>query len=250
MGGITLLTHFGVKIKEKPGNHINKDTYLSAKPEGMIGWTEEHYPLQRKKADLNYDLNMSYFASIKQEDFDDFLGKIVKKYKFNECFDLKELSYVEGVYMLVLDEFKQVYIGISSDIKKRIMTHWSSQKSLERLIFGDICNSILSVDSFGAFDTTRIFYIKTYSTYSMEEKIVSKLDTRFSLNRTAGGIGSADTYTDDSKMAALAVTANRRTRGLIEFLNIQDLKAIVSEKTMKYYFDRYPELKRKEENLQ
>ena len=84
----------------------------------------------------------------------------------------------------------------------------------------------------------------------MEEKIVSKLDTRFLLNRTAGGIGYADAYTDSTKMAALAVTANRRTRGLIEFLNIQDLKAIVSEKAMKYYFDRYPELKRKEENSQ
>ena len=242
-----MITHFGVKIKEKPSNHINKDTYLSAKPEGMTGWKEEHYPQQIKKASLNYDLNMSYFASIKQDDFDSFLSKILKKYKFTECFDLKELSYVEGVYMIVLDEFKQVYIGISSDIKKRIMSHWSSQKSLERLIFGDVCNSILSVDSFGALDTTRIFYIKTYSTYTTEEKIVKNLDTRFSLNRTAGGIGSSDTYTDNSKMAALAVTANRRTRALIEFLDIDDLKSIVSEKAMKYYIDRYPELKRKNE---
>ena len=242
------VTHFGVKVREKPGNHINKDTYLSAKPEGMFGWKEEHYPTQLKKASLNYDLNMSYFASIKQDDFDSFLSKIVNKYKFNECHDLNELSSVEGVYMIVLDEFKQIYIGIASDIKKRIMSHWSKQKSLERLIFGDVCNSILSIDSFGAFDTTRIFYIETYSTYSMEEKIVKRLDTCFSLNRTAGGIGSSVTFTDDSTTAIIAVTANRRTRALIEFLNIDDLKSIVSEKEMKWYLDRYPELRRKLED--
>ena len=82
----------------------------------------------------------------------------------------------------------------------------------------------------------------------MEEKIVKRLDTCFSLNRTAGGIGSSVTFTDDSTTAIIAVTANRRTRALIEFLNIDDLKSIVSEKEMKWYLDRYPELRRKLED--
>ena len=46
------ILHFGIKIQEKPSNYINKELYLSAKPEGMRGWTDEHYAKQRLKADL------------------------------------------------------------------------------------------------------------------------------------------------------------------------------------------------------
>ena len=38
-----LIIHFGIKIKEKPTNYINKDIYLAAKPEGMAGWDENSY---------------------------------------------------------------------------------------------------------------------------------------------------------------------------------------------------------------
>ena len=51
-----------------------------------------------------------------------------------------------------------MYIGISNDIKKRILTHWGSKKDFDRLLFGKKENSVLSIDSFGALDTTRIFY--------------------------------------------------------------------------------------------
>ncbi len=59
--------------------------------------------------------------------------------------------------MLVLDEYKQVYIGQSTDIKSRILHHRSKKKPFDRLIFGSVENSILSIDSFGALDTTRIY---------------------------------------------------------------------------------------------
>lgn len=37
------MLHLGVEDKEKPPNHINKETYLAAKPDGMRGWEEKHY---------------------------------------------------------------------------------------------------------------------------------------------------------------------------------------------------------------
>ena len=43
-------------------------------------------------------------------------------------------------------------------MKKRILGHWNRQKEFDHLICGKIEESILSIDSFGALDTTRIFY--------------------------------------------------------------------------------------------
>ena len=57
------------------------------------------------------------------EKFNKYLSSFVKRNRFKEIDDLKTVSGVEGIYLLVLDEYKQVYIGISTDIKKRIMQH-------------------------------------------------------------------------------------------------------------------------------
>jgi len=65
------------------------------------------------------------------------------------------------------------------------------------------------------------------------------------LNRTAGGIGSYETNTDDESMAKLSVVANRKIRNLIDFLEIDKLKQVVSEADFKYYLKRYPELTKK-----
>lgn len=240
------ISHFGIMIQDKPSNHIDKAFYLSAKPEGRPGWTEAHYTNQIPKADLNYDLNMAYFDSLDFEEFNSYLQKNCKKYKFVECFDLNKLDNKIGVYMLVLDDYKQVYIGQSNNIKREIISHWNKRKSLERLIFGDVCSSILSIDSFGALDTTRIFYIETTSTYKTEEKIVRQFFSGYMLNRTAGGIGSQETNTDDETLAKLSIVANRKTRNLIDFLEINKLKQVVSESEFEYYYlKRYPELTKK-----
>ena len=236
------INHFEIKIKDKPTNNINKETYLSAKPEGMRGWKEEHYPLQRMKAEINFDANILYFSSLNNDEFTKYINQKLKRFKFNECFNLNELNFVEGIYMLVLDKYNQVYIGQSTNIKKRIISHWNSKKSLERLIFGDICNSILSIDSFGALDTTRIFYVKTFSCFTLEEKILESFDNRYTLNRTSGGIGSVDTYTDNKKSAELAILANRKKRDLLPFIDIYKLKSTLSESEFEWYTKKYPQL--------
>ena len=69
----------------------------------------------------------------------------------------------------------------------------NAKKDFDRLIFGKKDKSILSIDSFGALDTTRIF-VKTISMarnlYLEEEKIVADFDSKYRLNRVAGGINS------------------------------------------------------------
>ncbi len=99
------ILHFGVRIKEKPTNFINKETYLLAKPEGMRGWEEKHYHSQRLKASLNFDLNMRFFESLDTNAFNHFVANKTKKYKMIECNNLNELSGVKGLYMMVLDKY-------------------------------------------------------------------------------------------------------------------------------------------------
>ena len=118
------------------------------------------------------------------------------------------------------------------------MGHWNGRKSLERLIFGDVITSIISIDSFGALDTTRIYYIKTYNTYELECKIVSSFDDKYLINRTAGGIGSSYTYTNDSTSAKLAVAAHRKKRNFTEFIEIEKLKEVLVD-DFKFYLERY-----------
>jgi hypothetical protein len=211
----------------------------------MPGWTEENYPMQIQRASLNYDMNMQFFETLNAVYFTSYIEKQVKKFKMKECFDLTDLDGVEGLYMLVLDAYKQVYIGISGDIKKRILSHWRKRKSLERLLFGDICNSILSIDSFGPLDTTRIFYIESTSTYKLEERVLKEFDSVYTLNRTVGGIGSFETYTDTQSSALLAVAAHRRGKNLVPFADVNKIKESVSEADFKYYLSRYPELQKK-----
>ena len=239
------IIHFGKKIVGYPSNYINKEFYLSSKKEYRSGWKEEHYPKQLEYADFNYDLNMKFFESLNSEKFNLYLDNQIKKYKFIQCFDLKEVSQKWGVYMLVLDKYNQVYIGQAKNIRQRIVRHWGDWKTLERLIYGDLLSSIISIDSFGPLDTTRIYYIETYNNYEVEEKIISKFNDNYLINRTKGGIGSTHNYTADYEATIMTAVANRRKRDYSKFIDINKFKEIVGD-GYKYYVERYPYLKEKD----
>ena len=75
------------------------------------------------------------------------------------------------------------------------MSHWSGKKEFFRLIFGGAENSILSIDSFGALDTTRIFireYKWSYDLDAVERKLVANFNPKYRLNRVAGGLNGED----------------------------------------------------------
>lgn len=189
----------------------NEKKYLTNDPKGIfnklyglyinipndIYADEEHYTdefvnLHYNDCMYNYDLNMKFFDKLDSDIFNKKLDKIIKKYNLIEVKNLDSLV-ASGVYIMVLDEYKQVYIGISKDIKKRIIKHWNTKKEFDRLIFGSKDKSVLSIDSFGALDTTRIFIkeVKWFQNLDMmEEKIVAAFDKDYSLNRVRGGLNS------------------------------------------------------------
>lgn len=155
-------------------------------------WVEEHYQACME----NFDLNMAFFSKLNYADFDKYLMRFIKKNRFVETDDLNILDGKRGIYILVLDEYKQVYIGKSESaggIKQRILAHWSKRKEFGHLLNGRVETSILSIDSFGALDTTRIFY-KALNWYQdideCEGKLVEEFNSDYRLNRVAGGLNA------------------------------------------------------------
>lgn len=185
--------YFGVRlVTKKDGFKLNKENYIkvSNKSSFFAGetydkeWCEKHVINCLK----NYDLNMEYFKTLDKNEFniqiDNFL---LNNSKFKQVNNLSEYDNVGGYYIMVLDEYCQVYIGTADNIKRRIMNHWSKQKQFDRLIFGNINNSILSIDSFRAFDTTRIYVKPSKSLYLLENSVIKKFPKEFVINRTSGG---------------------------------------------------------------
>ena len=59
----------------------------------------------------NYDLNMKFISKLDKNEFNKAIDKAVKKYNMIEIKNLNECQKQTGLYMTVLDNFKQVYIG-------------------------------------------------------------------------------------------------------------------------------------------
>ena len=132
---------------------------------------------------------MAYFAQIPHTDFEDVLQEMLAKNKrLRPVTDLKTLDEEWGVYVLVLDEYRQAYIGQSSwDMRKRIKAHWNGTKQFDRLLWGGVEESVMSIDSFRALDTTRIFAAKTINYNSLETRLVRSFPPDYLLNRIGGG---------------------------------------------------------------
>lgn len=165
-------------------------------------WCEE----QKRKALINFDLNMKFFLSLDSDEFNAEIDNFFKNHhEFKELTDLNLADGKSGYYMMVLDEYCQAYIGTSKNIKRRIMAHWSKRKQFDRLIFGNIEQSKLSIDSFRALDTTRIFAAFSDDVYTIEDDYINNLSSKFCANRTNGGI---------PEFGALTIVANAKYRDL------------------------------------
>lgn len=150
--------------------------------------TDEFCRLQREAALENFDLNMAFFARISPDSFEHALSELLaKNASLRPVTDLRALDGAEGVYVMVLDEYRQAYIGQARDIRARIRKHWTGTKQFDRLLWGDKHTSVLSIDSFRALDTTRIFATRTTRANSLETKLVRDFPPDYLLNRIAGG---------------------------------------------------------------
>lgn len=137
----------------------------------------------------NYDLNMKFFSKLQSEEFNKELNNFLKNHKeFHQIEDLNETKKQSGYYIMVLDEYKQIYIGTSnSSIYDRIRRHMSSKQDYDRLLFGTVHTSRLSINSFRPLDTTRIYCYYTNETFINEDRYIDELSDKFILNRTIGG---------------------------------------------------------------
>lgn len=196
--------HFGITVHNgKHGTKLTRENYAIVNNKSSLGpfkgitgdkkegktYTDEWCTKHLKNCLTNYDLNMAFFSRLNHEVFNNSISIFLKKHDgFKPVLDLNTYDGKPGYYMMVLDEYCQIYIGITDDIKRRIRQHWSVSKPFDRLLFpiGAVDTSILSIDSFRAFDTTRI-YAYTTSREDLEDEYISHFPTEFVCNRLKGG---------------------------------------------------------------
>lgn len=155
-------------------------------------YTDEFCARMQTQALRNFDLNMAHFASLDHGEFDAALQRAVASQKgMVEVTDLTKWDGVAGLYIMVLDEYRQAYVGATNSsvgIQKRIKQHWIGTMPLDRLIWGgDPRTSILSINSFRALDTTRIFALATDRSFDDENPLLDTFPPEFMLNRIPGG---------------------------------------------------------------
>lgn len=206
--------HFGVSLRDRPdGLVLTRENYVRISKDNTITAVAEPYSdawckKQEIAAYANFDLNMRYFASLDRDEFSKVIEKFLKKQKrFVAVTDLNVYEGVEGYYIMVLDQYCQVYIGTSNNIKRRILQHWSKVMPFDRLVFGSIDTSRLSINSFRALDTTRLYAFRTSNLFKVEEKIIGLIPEKFICNRTIGG------FLQGGLQEAIA---NRRTRTMVD----------------------------------
>lgn len=208
------LNHFGEQLRASPfGHRMTRELYgyPNRKPHermrrerlGETLWADvawayrdelhaEHSDMyllvQRDRALRNYDLSVQYFNTLDAEAFETAIDAVLSKGKSLKPVErLADWEGAEGVYVMVFDDYKQMYVGQSSNIRKRVRAHWTGRKSFDRLVFGDVYRSILPVDEFRAFDNTRLFAARSRNPYALEERVERAADPKYSLNRIAGG---------------------------------------------------------------
>lgn len=201
------MEHFGVTVREGTyGFKLSREKYAIINNKNSLGkfdslknayadeeanyYTEEWCDSYRKLCLENFDLNMKFFQSLHHDEFEEEIQRFLKKNKkFIEVHDLKQYSGVGGYYLMILDQYCQVYVGTTDNIKRRIQQHWTKIKSFDRLLFPmyAVNKSILSIDSFRALDTTRIFAYKTSNLYNLEDRYIKTFSSKFLSNRISGG---------------------------------------------------------------
>ena len=154
-------------------------------------YTEEWCRKQQRDVIENYDLNIEFFKCLDRIEFDAQIDSFKDKYsQFKEVSDLNPYMGSSGYYVLIADEYKQLYVGTSITIGKRIRQHWNARKQFDRLLFpmGAIDKSIIPFDSFRALDITRILVYETDSVFDIEDEFIRQFDAKFVGNRMSGGI--------------------------------------------------------------
>ncbi|OMD76838.1 GIY-YIG nuclease family protein [Paenibacillus odorifer] len=153
-----MTTHFGVKPYNKEGGFkLTRDNLINVRAKEISSLSIEELEDQKRKVRDKFDLNMKYFESLSRDNFNEELDKLVETNNFARIVDLNSVNGVSGYYIMVLDDYCQIYIGIARNLRGRIMEHWSKNVPLNKLFSGVETGGLLPIDCFRALDTTRIF---------------------------------------------------------------------------------------------
>ncbi|MNW44582.1 hypothetical protein D3C74_218200 [compost metagenome] len=168
-----MTTHLGVKLRNKEGGFkLTVDNHISVSAKDITSPYFEELKDKMEKVLVKYDLNMKYFESLSRDKFNEELNKLVDANNFTAIEDLNSVNGVSGYYIMVLDDYCQIYIGISHNIRQRIMKHWSRQIPLTDLLLGAE-SGLLPIDCFRALDTTRVFVCIGHEDNFSEDHIVN-----------------------------------------------------------------------------
>lgn len=182
-------THFGVKLYNREGGFkLTVDNYVEKSDKNIDLSSDEELNLKLEKIMTRFHLNMRYFKSLSSDKFNEELNKFVTSSNFHKIEDLNCVEDIYGHYVMVLDEYCQVYIGTSSrgyGMKIRIPQHWSRKIPLDRL--GTEEYGSLAIDSFRALDTTRIFVCPDdqytfFEDYTLNEYLEGRLVAQFPID--------------------------------------------------------------------
>ena len=183
------ILHFNLKLKKQDNNKLTRENYCtpSNKPSYLSRtvYDDEWVKNQYEKCLKNYDENMARFKKLNHDDFNNCLNDI-NSISNDETLLTHLVHNISGIYIMVLDNYSQVYIGMSKNtMKRRIIEHWRKKVYFDRLVPMKNREPLIVIDSFGALDTTRIFYKQLDASLceSYIEKIVNDFNDEYKINR-------------------------------------------------------------------
>lgn len=157
--------------------------------EAHTRYSDEYIECQRDRALKNFDLNMAFFARLNPKVLQSALDDTLRAQKrMRPVTNLMDLNEVEGVYVMVFDEYNSAYVGTSGNMRNRIKQHWRGMHEFDRLLDGPTNESVIAVDCFRALDITRLFAMKTSRESEVEFKIERAFPPDYLLNRHPGGV--------------------------------------------------------------
>ena len=163
-------------------------------------YTEEFIKRNKEAILKNLNLNLKFYTKLDSEEFNKNFDRVLKLKKNNglkKVTDLKEYIGKKGIYIMVLDKYKQIYIGQSKrDVVERIINHWKRKVEFENLLIGKVNESKLSIDTFGMLDTTRIYiedidplyYNNSEKIDKREEYLINSIPEQYLINKVGGGL--------------------------------------------------------------
>ena len=163
-------------------------------------YNEEFIKRNREAILKNLNLNLKFYTKLDSEEFNKNFDRVLKLKKNNglkKVTDLKEYIGKKGIYIMVLDKYKQIYIGQSKrDVVERIINHWKRKVEFENLLIGKVNESKLSIDTFGMLDTTRIYiedidplyYNNSEKIDKREEYLINSIPEQYLINKVGGGL--------------------------------------------------------------